>query len=400
MGRSFAGASPLDVRSAEARAHRPSLRDAIGNPEALSAGGAGGGAPVRGGAAAPNLDTYGTSRSGDPPRAALFSVVWLTLAEYRERLARELRALAFWHAPHGKTRRNFVRKARAVLACGQFARVQRCGACGNVDRKSARVLCDCDLRSCPTCARRRADEFRRRLGEKWRAGERPRSMGLYFLTFTLRYDPSDPDDLSVEGLQRRKQIVRAAVGAVWKKYLKPRGRAMAIAVEVSPRGAVHVHALFHGHRPDVVALRRVYMFHFGDSPMVNVRYIRKPAEAIRELAKYMTKAASPKKLRLLRGGRGEFIDPVLAARAEVAFSGDRLFECVGAWRGVADDEDESPDAGHASCEYCGSQAWCCETVRLRALLNELSPEWIPRFGRAGPFRRRHQPARVGSTGHV
>ena len=75
-------------------------------------------------------------------------------------------------------------------------------------------------------------------------------MGLYFLTFTLRYDPSSPTDLSVEGLQRRKQIVRAAFGGVWKKYLKRRGRSMALAVEVSPRGAVHVHALYHGRRPD------------------------------------------------------------------------------------------------------------------------------------------------------
>ena len=331
VGRSSASASPLDVRSP------------LGNPEAPSAGGLGGGAPLRGGAAAPNLDTYGTTPPRVPSRAALYGNVTLTLAEYRERVAHELKRLALWHAVPGKRRRNFARKARALLACGQFARVQRCGTCGNIDQRSARVLCDCDLRSCPTCARLRADDFRGRLGEKWRAGERPRGMGLYFLTFTLRYDPSSPEDLSVEGLQRRKQIVRAAVGAVWKKYLKRRGRAMALAVEVSPRGAVHVHALYHGRRPDVGTLRRTYMFHVGDSPMVNLRYVRKPAKGIRELAKYMTKAASPKKVRLLRGGCGEFVDPVLAARAEVAFSGDRLFECMGAWRGADDDEESVPD---------------------------------------------------------
>jgi hypothetical protein len=216
-------------------------------------------------------------------------------------------------------------------------------------------------------------------------------MGLYFLTFTLRYDPTDPADLSVEGLKRRKQIVRDGVGYVWKKYLKRIGRAMALAVEVSPRGAVHIHALFHGHRPDVGKLRAAYMFRAGDSPFVNCKYVQRPEKAIRELAKYMMKAASPKNIRLLRGGRGEFIDPVLAARAEVAFSGDRLFECLGAWRGADDDED-LPIVEAASCAHCGSRIWRRDVVRFGALLKELPPDWIPRFGRAGPGLKAAQPS--------
>jgi hypothetical protein len=281
-----------------------------------------------------------------------------------------------------------MRKARALTSCGQFARVQRCGTCGTADSGSALVQTDCDLRSCPTCARRRADVARARLDQKWRSGERPRTMGLYFLTFTLRYDPTDPNDLSVDGLKRRKQIVREAVGYVWKKYLKRIGRAMAIAVEVSPRGAVHIHALFHGHRPDATKLRVAYMFKAGDSPFVNCKYVQRPEEAIRELAKYMMKAASPKKVRLLRGGRGEFIDPILAARAEVAFSGERLFECLGAWRG-ADDDDDLPDTAPASCAHCGSRVWRQETVRLVVLLKELPSDWVPRFVRAGPVAKKN-----------
>jgi hypothetical protein len=211
-------------------------------------------------------------------------------------------------------------------------------------------------------------------------------MSLYFLTFTLRYDPTDPADLSVEGIQRRKKIVRDAVGWVWKNYLKPIGRAMALSVEVSPRGAVHVHALFHGYRPDPDRLRATYMFRAGSSPFVNCKYVPRPSKAIRELAKYMMKAASPKNVRILRGGRGEFVDPVLAARAEVALSGDRLFECLGAWRGADDDED-LPVAHPVTCAHCGGREWTFEFVAVGCLLKEL-PDWTPRFGRAGP---------VGST---
>ncbi|MGA7740655.1 MAG: hypothetical protein WCE40_02335 [Polyangia bacterium] len=364
----------------------------IGNPEAPSAGvsGSEGAEPPSAGAGsagAPNLDTYGTTQRREPSRSALFGSVWMTLDEYREGVAAELRRLAIYHVAHGKRRRNFVKKARAILSCGRFARVQRCGTCGTVDAASVIIECACDLRSCPTCARRRANVVRSRLDEKWCAGARPRDMALYLLTFTLRYDPNAPDDVSVDGLKRRKKIVREAAGFVWRHYLKPRGRALALSLEVSPRGAVHVHALYHGRRPDVRILRDIYMFRAGDSPFVNCQYVRKPRKAIRELAKYMMKAASPKNLHILRGGPGEFIDPVLAARAEVAFSGDRLFECMGAWRG-ADDDSDLPEKTARTCPHCGANAWRSEIAPLHILFSELPDDWVPRFGRAGPLSKK------------
>ncbi len=341
--------------------------------------------PGAGVAGATNLDTYGTSLPVIPSSSLPFGPLWLTLQEYRARVATELARLAFTHTPRGKRRRSFIRKARALRACGQFARVPRCRSCGALDAASACVQTDCDLRSCPTCARRRADVARNRLEHKWHSGQRPRRMSLYFLTFTLQYGPADPADLSVEGLRRRKTVVRDGVGWVWKKYLKAIGRAMAISVEVSPRGAVHVHALFHGRRPDLNRLRATYMFRVGASPFVNCKYVPRPSKAIREVAKYMMKAASPKNARILRGGRGEFIDPVLAARVEVALSGDRLFECLGAWRGADEDEDV-PVLHPVTCAHCGGRGWTFEVVTVAGLLNEL-PGWIPRFGRAGPVGR-------------
>jgi hypothetical protein len=364
----------------------------IGNPEAPSAGvsdreGAEPPSAGAGAAGAPNLDTYGTTQPAKPSRSARFGPLWLTLDEYREGVAAELRNLALYHAAHGKRRRNFVKKARSLLSCGQFARVQRCGTCGVLDAATAIVECACDLRSCPTCARRRANIARTRLEAKWCEGARPRDMGLYLLTFTLRYDPESPDDLSIDGLKRRKKIVRDAVGFVWRHYLKARGRAMAISLEVSPRGAVHIHALYHGRRPDAVILRETYMFRAGDSPFVNCEHVHKPAKAIRELAKYMMKAASPKNPRILHGGRGEFIDPVLAARAEVAFSGDRLFECMGAWRG-ADDDKDLPEQAPRTCQHCGASAWKSDIAPLQTVLAELPDGWTPRFGRAGPWSKK------------
>ena len=204
-------------------------------------------------------------------------------------------------------------------------------------------------------------------------------------TFTLQYDPTNQADVAVEGLLRRKHIVRDGVGWVWKKYLKTVGRAMAMSLEVSPRGAVHVHALFHGRKPDLNKLRATYMFRVGPSPWVNCKHVSRPSKAIRELAKYMMKAASPKSTRILSGGSGEFIDPVLAARVEVALSGERLFECFGAWRG-ADDEEDVPTAHPVTCAHCGGREWTIEFVAVSGLLKEL-PGWTPRFGRAGPVGR-------------
>ena len=377
--RSKSSASPLEVWNA---------RDVIGNPEAPSAGcGVDPRSAGAGEAGARNLDTLGTTQPAKPSRSALFGPLWLTLDEYREGVAAELRQLAIYHVVHGKRRRNFVKKARSLLSCGQFARVQRGGTCGAVDAATAIVECACDLRACPTCARRRANIARARLDAKWCAGARPRDMGLYLLTFTLRYDPNSPEDLSVEGLKRRKEIVRDAVGFVWRHYLRARGRAMAIGLEVSPRGAVHIHALYHGRRPDAGILRETYMFRAGDSPVVNIQHVKKPDKAIRELAKYMMKAASPRNPSIMRGGRGEFIDPVLAARVEVAFSGDRLFECMGTWRG-ADDDSDLPEQAPRTCPHCGANAWKYETAPLQMLLSELPDDWTPRFGRAGPWSKK------------
>jgi hypothetical protein len=178
--RSETSASPLEGWS---------QRATIGNPEAPGAGvsdseGAEPPSAGAGAAGAPNLDTYGTTQPAKPSRSALFGPLWLTLDEYREGVAAELRNLALYHVAHGKRRRNFVKKARSLLSCGQFARVQRCGTCGALDAATAIVECACDLRR----ARRVLGGARTSRAHAWKqSGARargPATWGCYLLTFT------------------------------------------------------------------------------------------------------------------------------------------------------------------------------------------------------------------------
>ena len=412
-----AGVSPLDPCNVP----DPILPSAatLGSPDAPSAGEPEGAEPPsRAPSAAPlGLDKNGASRpesrlladvavgterasqsAGDLDHVARpqqssrlpFAARRLTLDQYRNGLAAALRRHALHHVVHGRRRRSFMKKARDLKECAQRVRFRRCGNCGAANAKSARVLSRCDLRSCPACARRRADEFRERLTTHWDRGERPRRMSLYLITFTLRYDPLSEDDLSIEGLKRRKRAVLDGVRYVWRRYLKPRGRAMAFAVEVSPRGAVHVHALYHGRRPDARELNQLYSFRTGGS-FVHIDYVRRPHKSIREVAKYMVKAASPKSVRLLRGGVGEFIDPELAARAEVAFSGDRLVECLGCWRRACADVKEADEAPPPTpCPQCGSFLFTVEHAPIDHWLLTADDDWIPIFIRPGPERPRAQ----------
>lgn len=378
----------LSGRLASRRSQPCGVDSPVGDPEAPNVGvsrseGAKPPSAGAGAAGAPKLDTYESSQLRGPSRVPLFRPVRLTLGEFRRRVAVELHALSKTYFRPGKKRRGFKRAALSLVSCGSTATRDVCPECGRASMLTISIDTSCGLRCCPMCARRRANNLRARLDRKWCEGRRPRDMGLYLLTFTLRYDPGSPDDLSVEGLKRRRKLVRDAVGFVWKRYLKPRGLSLALAVEVSPRGAVHVHALYHGHRPDARQLRSAYMFQVGDSPVVNCKYVRNPAKGIREVVKYLGKAASPRNPRIIRGGVGDFINPVLAARAEVAFSGARLFECLGAWRGADVDEDAPEREPHA-CPHCGGTKWQRETVLFRSLLPALPYDWVPRFGRVGP----------------
>lgn len=338
-------------------------------------------------AAAPNLDTSVLSQPVVVTRyrqAPLYSSVKMKLGRYRRAVASELAKLDGVYKRKGAQRRSWRHKAFDLEHCGGTVRVLACDGCDTPEASTACVECGCELRCCPTCARRLSEIRAMRLEQSWEKGEKPREMGLYLLTFTLRYDPRSESDLSVEGLRKRGDTVRDGVRYVWRRYLKGRGRAMAVTVEVGEHGAVHAHALYHGQRPDIEQVRLLYMHRVGDSPMVNVQYVKEPKKAIREVAKYVTKASSPKRAELLGDEiGGTFLDPELAAKVEVAFAGQRLFQCYGPWREAEreDDVPEGQDEGKPlCCAECGLvDSWHPTRFELKRWKEVAGPGWRPRF---------------------
>src|SRR5205085_291117 len=128
----------------------------------------------------------------------------------------------------------------------------------------------------------------------------------------------------------------------------------ACSLEVSHRGAVHAHVLYLGRRIDYRAVDAAYKARLGgdDQGYVNFKLVKGDIrKAINEMAKYVLKSTSPK--RALRGDIGDYPDPALAARVEVAFAGRRLFQCYAGWRGLDDEGDDLPEEPD-SCDGCGT----------------------------------------------
>lgn len=377
----FIAAPPLDALIP--------ARAPIGNSEAHRAGGHGGAEPLRPGAGeagAPILDNKRLAPIPDPPRtaASIFRPVTMSLHAWQADVAARLRTWAHLVLPRGKRRRDWAGKAAALFSCGQTVVSRRCGTCRTLDNGQGAIVALCRLRICPICARRRAHLLRERLRLAMLSAPKHRRMALYFLTLTLRFDPSEPADVSIDGLRRRKDVVMSAWQVLWIRYLKGRGSAGARAVEVGAKGMVHLHILYNGRRPDVNLVRQIWMFSVGDSPQIHIDYVRRPMDAINELAKYITKGSSPAKANVLAGCPGTFVDPELAARVEVAFFGDRLLQCYGDWRksvsvdeGASDEQTSAPtdEASVASeaCPHCGTcGSW--EDIAMGV------DEWIERVG--------------------
>ena len=335
------------------------------------------------------LDTKETSPDFVPPRARLYRSVRLTERAYRHKVAEQLRTLSPDTADPGE----WLRRAFALRGCGEHVVVARCADCKLLNLAQARVLATCGMRTCPGCARMRSNRFR---GKICYAAEQCEldGFGYYLLTFTQRFDPCSEVDLSVEGIGCRYRRVAEGVKYVWQRVLKADGRAMAVSFEVGPGGVMHAHAIFYGPRPDVRAVRAAWLLHVADSPQVRSDPMPDREAALREVAKYVTKGASPK-----RGGGGDrlgsYTDPELAAKVEIALHGKRLTEVYGAWRGQ-----RPPRAGARSneekCPSCEGDN-LSEVLMPREQVVRLLPEGAElKFTRGGRRRRRRES--VGEKG--
>lgn len=323
-------------------------------------------------------------------------MVHMSMWAWRHRVRAALLSFAARELPAGKRRRDWKQKAHSFATCGRTVTALACDGCHEINYASGTVVATCGMRICPICARRKAEKLRHRLRVAWDTAKRDRSHGLYFLTFTLRYDPADPNEVSADGLLRRKTTLLEAWSSVWRQYLKKRSSAACRAIEVGSSGMVHLHVLYVGRRPDVNVLRLRWMDQVGDSPIVNVRHCKDPSKAIIELAKYVTKGASPAKASVVSGTPGAFMDPELAVRVEIAFSGDRMVQCYGSWLGINVDDDEetlederSSAALHAAicgtCGTCGS--WHAANYEIDEWFQRFGDHlhnWKPRIGGSGP----------------
>lgn len=328
---------------------------------------------------APKLDNASSHEKRYPQgKGRIYARVRMSMWAWRQRFRAAMLAFAGRNLPKGKRRRDWKAKAHAFASCGRTVAALACNTCHEINPQSGTIVASCGMRTCPICARRKAQRLRHKLVEALK--RRQSWSGLYFLTFTIRYDPSNAEEVSASGLLRRKTELLSAWSSVWRQYLKGRAEAACRAIEVGASGMVHLHVLYLGRRPDVNVLRARWMSIVGDSPMVNVRYCSNPSKAVVELAKYVTKGASPAKADIVGGTPGTFMDPELAVAVEIAFSGDRTVQCYGAWLGISVDDEEDDDEEaearelhRAACQHCGVVGeWHAANYEI--------DEWFARFG--------------------
>jgi hypothetical protein len=288
----------------------------------------------------PKLDTKETSLVFVPPRDRLYRPVRLTDRAYRHQVAEHLRAYGLESdAPDAA---KWLRRSFLLRGCGGLVLVPSCLDCRVLNPRGARVVVSCGLRTCPSCARMRSGRRANKIAYAAARCERD-GFGYFFLTCTQQFDVCSQDDLSIEGIRRRYDEVARGMKYVWKRVLKADGHALAVSIEVGPGGVVHAHAIFYGLEPNIRDVRAAWLLQVPDSPQV--KSIRMPDldEAVREVAKYIVKAASPKR----EGGKdgmGSYTDPELAAKVEIALHGRRLTETLGAWRGVRPPRGQLPQS--------------------------------------------------------
>lgn len=334
---------------------------------------------------------------------------------WRQRVRGALLDYAVNDLPRGKVRRDWKAKAHAFAGCGRIVSSLACDGCNGVNMESGTLVASCGLRICPICARRKAQKLRHKLRTAWDQSRRQGNRNhLYFLTFTMKFDVADPEAVSAEGLLRRKNEMMAAWSSVWRQYLKPLNKkplkkgeprppvdyAACRSIEVGTGGMVHLHVLYMGARPDVNVLRWRWEEQLPGSYQLDAKHCKDAGKAIVELAKYVTKGASPAKSDVVGGTPGAFMDPRLAVNVEIAFSGDRLVQCYGAWLGIQIDDDEDTDEEKAEerelyaapCKECGLVGeWHAHQFTIEEWQQKFRGQlalWKPRISGSGP---RHKP---------
>jgi hypothetical protein len=301
-------------------------------------------------------------------------MVDLAHPEYMRAVARELHAES-WLLPDWQ-RRAVQRRAAALVQCIGGVRGYECEECHKPAEASGELVGvgkaagPCHARICPRCARRRSAQAAA-WGARLEKLEVPEGWSFKFMTLTSRYDASNENgvsDLEVPGLRARWRGFRLAWGACWaylqaKTAPEMRKHLGAIcSVELAGHGNVHLHVLFlspyvdHWKTTLLETARLGYYTPRGLirggwralGPISKLEMVE--ASSVKEIAKYPIKTPGGAAESWL-GGRRAFVkrgqnpegldpvelvpalvNPVLAARWEVALYGRRVHERYGSFR--------------------------------------------------------------------
>lgn len=273
-------------------------------------------------------------------------------------------------------RRSLLSRASKMFRCLRRTEGRVCDACGRplpggmlrsstevkdvVREKKHRGHEACQARACPRCARRRAtvmgEKGRRLARHVTKLARKAKRTGtpyrLRFVTMTAQYDPSDPNDLTSEALGARLdgilEAFRTILAVVRDNAKRPELIGAAIAFELAGVGNVHAHLLWFGPyidydkwlewgcEPYIDLKGREYRGWPGLGERRKIKLVR-DMQIVREIMKYPLKSpGSGKRAAQWIGGRERrwVINPVLAARWEVATLRRRLIESWGTFRKI------------------------------------------------------------------
>lgn len=310
------------------------------------------------------------------------------------------------------------KRAKAIDFCMTWVQGRVC-ECGAPQPGSGKIAPmgggPCRSRLCPRCGAARSaanSEWLQRTVDVVHAGEQRPGYAWRHITLTSEYDPFNPDDVSIEGLKRRRADLRRGFQAVWKDVLIRRvefvqnktnsrvrlkvkerfeGVGAWFATEIAGRGNVHAHVLYYGPFVPGELFRQVYEAALGRTGFVKIQRLdgREGLDkAIREVGKYVVKSPGPKGERWLKGVGKEVIHPALAARWELACLGARLSERFGVFRKVPKVDPnfeeaipEKPDDSRTPCVCCDRVGqWHWEKTGIQAWVERCHAEGMLAFG--------------------
>lgn len=324
----------------------------------------------------------------------------------KEEIAQELGRAAFELHPDRRGKRvkraeSLKRKMIGFRLCGLATTFRRCGAC-HTPRLLSGVYAPmgeslpCQGRTCEFCGRRRSARVVNELLNILDNMPRVKGYSVKHIVLTATYDPTNDGDLTVDAILDRVRGLETAARAIWNPKdtlgiktrigLKKPGAGLLRKLEFSVNGFLHLHLLYYG--PHVVkqgadftiedlAKKAYPRAGFAWVEQVTDPYSgekRAPGEKdiAYEIVKYVCKGPSPLDEEAILGAPRERLNPVLAARLEMALFEVRTLERYGCFRG-ADKERKAPeDIGEAeerellkelhehtndkdtTCENCGT----------------------------------------------